>query len=150
MASSMLSMNVFAYIYMYFELLIISVFLGGHSSFALGHIGRLTSRLHHLEEEGESVAPVEDAEGKDRGRNPNPSWTNWFNANNANRGKRKDWHRLLEVSRQQHRPQQHYRRSRAQLQLFSPRPPIPTQYNHLFQHSINYTQFSIDRLQSYC
>ena len=53
-----------------FELLIISVFLGGHSSFALGHIGRLTSRLHHLEEEGESVAPVEDAEGKDRGGNP--------------------------------------------------------------------------------
>ena len=73
MASSMLSMNVFAYIYLCFELLIISVFLGGHSSFALGHIGRLTSRLHHLEEEGESVAPVEDAEGKDRGRNPNPS-----------------------------------------------------------------------------
>ena len=72
MVSSMLSMNEFAYIYSYFELLIISVFLGGHSSFALGHMGRLTSRLHHLEEEGESVAPVEDAEGKDRGGNPDP------------------------------------------------------------------------------
>ena len=60
------------YIYSYFELLIISVFLGGHSSFALGHIGQLTSRLHHLEEEGESVAPVEDAEGKDRGGHPDP------------------------------------------------------------------------------
>ena len=48
------------------------MFLGGHSSFALDHIGQLTSRLHHLEEEGESVAPVEDAEGKDRGGHPDP------------------------------------------------------------------------------
>ena len=48
------------------------MFLGGHSSFSLGHIGQLTSRLHHLEEEGESVAPVEDAEGKDRGGDPDP------------------------------------------------------------------------------